>query len=208
MAGTRILEVRVNLTTDHGADLPERAAPAATPLAVGLPLPLYDELRRLARQYLRRERVGHTLQTTALAHEAFVRLAAHRDTGWTAEDRFAAAAARTIRRVLVDHARAAAAKKRGSGRRRHAQVDLSELSAPETRVDLVEFDECLRRLEALDQRQADVVELRFFAGLSEQRVADLLGVSRKTVQREWRWARAWLRKEFGLVGEHDPETAG
>lgn len=160
-----------------------------------MPAAAYAELRRQASALLRRERVGHTLQTTALAHEAYLRLAQQRSVPWSAADQFAVAAAVTIRRVLVDHARADKTLKRGHGRR-NLQIDASEIADTRRPVDLVELDDCLTRLEALHPRQARVVDLRVFAGLPIERISELLGVSEPTVGRDWRWARTWLRREL------------
>ncbi len=176
------------------------------PLADVLPL-VYEELRSVAYQFLRRERGDHTLQPTALVHEAFMRLAAQRQDGWESRSAFVAAAAGMIRRVLVDHARTRAAAKRGGGRQR---VPLDEESGhPETDGEragddeLVALDEALTRLAAFDERKSRIIELRFFGGLSEEETAGMMQMSARTVRREWRLARAWLRRELGGTVDGD-----
>ena len=156
---------------------------------------VYTELRTIAASHLRRERPDHTLRTTALVNEAFLRLAHRRS--WVVEDRagFCAAAAQAIRRILTDHARHRRRLRHGGGR---VRLELTErnLAAPEPAVDVIELDEGLQRLKAEDPRAARIVELRYFGGMSEQEVANVLGVSRRTVQGEWHWARTWLMREL------------
>jgi RNA polymerase sigma factor (TIGR02999 family) len=167
-----------------------------------IPEGLYEELRRLAGQHLRRERVGHTLQPTALVHEAWMRLAA--STQLSADNgraRFLAAASVTIRRVLVDHARSRSTAKRG-GRWARVEVELPETGSLDP-VDLLALDEALAELAALHPRQARVVELRFFGGLSGDEAAELIDVSPRTVDADWRVARAWLAARLG--GEDDAD---
>jgi RNA polymerase sigma factor (TIGR02999 family) len=156
---------------------------------------VYEELRQQARRYMDRERPGHTLQTTALVHEAYLRLADQRDARWESRGQFFGVAAQVMRRVLVDHARTQGAAKRGGGK---VVVALGEATAmaPEPDADVVALDEALTRLAALDPRQARVVELRYFAGLGIDETAEVLGVSRATANREWAMARAWLRREL------------
>ncbi len=156
---------------------------------------VYDELRALARRQLRGERRGHTLQPTALVHEAFLRLAGA-ERGHAGDRRqFCAMAATAMRRVLLDHARARLAEKRGAGA---ARVTLSEVDAatPAGDVDVIALDGALSRLEAFDARAARVVELKYFAGLSDAETAEAVGVSVATVKRDWTAARAWLRREL------------
>ncbi len=151
---------------------------------------LYDDLLRLAASHLARERVGHTLQPTALAHEAWVRL--HGQRAGVPGDRatFLAAASSTIRRVLVDHARAhAAAKRGGDALRVEVDMPIADGLPP---VELMSLDEALSALASVHERQARVVELRFFGGLQGEEVAEVLGVSARTVDNDWRVARAWL----------------
>jgi len=156
---------------------------------------VYNELRRLARLYMRRERPGQTLQATALVHEAYLRLA---DGGkpWVDERHFVAIAARSMRQILVDHARARGAEKRWAGIDR---VSLTEslVGAANEEAMLPALDEALTRLEALDPEQGKIVELRFFVGLSIEETADVLGMSPATLKRRWALARAWLFKELG-----------
>jgi len=156
---------------------------------------LYRELRRLAAGQLRRERAGHTLQTTALVHEAYLRLIGHAELDPEDASGFFQAAAQTIRRVLVDHARRRAADKRVGGRRRLALQSDVRVIERET-VDVLALDEALAKLAALHTRQAEIVELRFFGGRSVPETAELLGVSRRTVEADWAMARAWLREEL------------
>lgn len=158
---------------------------------------VYDELRRQARLALRREQEGHTLQPTALVHEAWLRLGDQRDARWESRTQFFAVAAQTMRRVLLDHARARGALKRGGGA---DQVTLTDSTAvvdtPVDAVDLIALDGALTRLATLDPQKARLVDLRYFAGLSIPEAAEVLGVSPATVTREWAVARAWLRREL------------
>jgi RNA polymerase sigma factor (TIGR02999 family) len=156
---------------------------------------VYADLHRQAARYLRRERVGHTLQTTALIHEAYLRLVNQRRVRWQNRAHFFAVAARLMRRILVDHARARGADKRGGSQ---VKVPLDEaIAAREERdVDLVALDEALTRLAALDERQERIVELRFFGGLSVEETAEVLSVSAATVKNDWGMAKAWLRHEL------------
>jgi RNA polymerase sigma factor (TIGR02999 family) len=152
---------------------------------------VYHELRKRASGYLRHERVDHTLQATALVHEAFLRLAGRDRVAWQNRGHFYAVAAQMMRRILVDHAREHRAAKRPGAAHR---VDLDDrIPAPEPAgLDILMLDEALSELSAIDARQGQIVELRYFGGLSEQEVADTLSVSRATVTREWKRARAWL----------------
>ncbi len=156
---------------------------------------VYYELRRLARRFMRAERPGHTLQPTALVHEAYLRLAGQREITWQNRAHFFGVAAQLMRRILVDHARARQAEKRGGHEQR---VSLDEaLEYTEGKAgDLVALDGALDRLAERDPRQGRVVELRFFAGLTEKEAAEVLGISVRTVKRDWHVARAWLYKEI------------
>ena len=156
---------------------------------------VYEELRGLARNYLARERGDHTLQTTAVVHEAYLRLVGQREIAWKNRAHFLGVAAQMMRRILVDHARAHLARRRGGSQQR---VSLDEVSiSPRTHsADLIALDEALTRLAEIDARQARVVELRFFGGLTEAETAKTLGVSTKTVNRDWLVAQAWLRSEI------------
>jgi RNA polymerase sigma factor (TIGR02999 family) len=162
--------------------------------ARALPL-VYDELRRIARRELRRERPGHTLQATALVHEAYLRLGSQEGLRWPSRDHFFAFAAHLVRRILVDHSRHRRREKRGGLLQRTTLAEAAELALPES-PDLVALDDALSDLAALDPRKATVVELRFFAGLSVDETAAALGVSAETVGREWRRAKAWLYHEL------------
>jgi RNA polymerase sigma factor (TIGR02999 family) len=156
---------------------------------------VYKELRRLAQSYFRSEPKGHTLQATALVHEAFLRLT--RDEGVPLESRshFFAVAATAMRRILIDHGRRSRAEKRGGARRR-LSLDAARASATGGPVDVLALDILLRQLEELDPRQARVVELRCFAGLEVEEVARVLEISEATVKRDWMTAKAWLRREL------------
>ena len=158
---------------------------------------VYDELRRQARLVLRREGDGHTLQPTALVHEAWLRLGDQRDARWESRTQFFAVAAQMMRRVLLDHARTRRALKRGGGA---VQLSLAGAGADKDgrldAVELIALDDALTRLAAIDPEKARLVDLRYFAGLSIPEVAELLGVSTATVSREWAVARMWLRREL------------
>jgi len=157
---------------------------------------VYDELRRLAQSYLRRERSEHTLQSTALVHEAYLRLIDQRNVNWQSRAHFFGIAAQMVRRILVDHARAHRAAKRGSGA---IHVSLDEaLGVPGLTKDfeLTALDDALNLLAEIDPQQAKIVELRFFAGLSIEETAESLGISPATVKRDWVTAKAWLFREI------------
>jgi RNA polymerase sigma factor (TIGR02999 family) len=156
---------------------------------------VYRELRQLAGRYMRNERRDHTLQATALVHEAYLRVTSQEQLSFENRAHFFGVAASVMRRVLIDHARASRAEKRGGG---DVKVPLDDAlaAAAETPDALIELDEALARLAALDQRQARVIELRFFGGLSVEETAEVLGVASRTVKRDWRVARAWLRREL------------
>jgi RNA polymerase sigma factor (TIGR02999 family) len=155
---------------------------------------VYEELRRLAHHYMRGERTGHTLQTTALVNEAYMRLAGIDALQWRDRKHFFAMAATLMRRVLVDYARQRARDKRGAG---ISVTSLDEnVIAPMSAVDVVALDDALERLAAVDPRQSRIVELRFFAGLSVEETAEALGVSEATVKRDWATAKLWLYNEL------------
>lgn len=159
-----------------------------------LPL-VYDELRRLARNHLRRERPNHTLQPTALVHEAYLRLVGEGGATWQNRAHFFGIAARLMRQILINHAEARAAARRGGGAFRLSLGAVDRLAeGPE--VDLIALDDALKGLAALDPRQGQIVELRFFGGLTVEETAAVLGLSPATVKREWSAARAWLRREI------------
>jgi RNA polymerase sigma factor (TIGR02999 family) len=158
---------------------------------------VYAELRRIARMKLSAERSGHTLQATALVHEAWLRLMEQHGAGWQNRDQFFAIASQAMRRILVDHARRREAVKRGAG---ESMADIEAwadvLVSPVPDAQLVALDEALERLAAMDERQAKVVELRFFGGLSVEETAAVLTLSPTTVKREWATARLWLFREI------------
>jgi RNA polymerase sigma-70 factor (ECF subfamily) len=161
----------------------------------------YDELRQLAGGFLRRERPEHTLQPTALVHEAYIRLTEQRGVVWRSRGHFLAIAATMMRRILVNHAEAHRAAKRGGGVA-CVTLDTSALwaaEAAEPAIDVLALDEALTALAVLDARAARVVELRFFAGLTVEETAGALGISPATVKREWTVARTWLRREIGRL---------
>jgi RNA polymerase sigma factor (TIGR02999 family) len=166
-----------------------------------LPL-VYGELRRRARQYMARERRGHTLQSADLIHEAYLRLAGSKPVDWRDRSHFYALSARLMRQILVDHARSRGYQKRGGGRRR---VTFDEGMVPvELDWDLVELDEALAALARKDERKSRVVELRFFGGLSSEDIAEILDVTPQTVRRDWRLSKAWLLREISHQGEARP----
>ncbi len=173
---------------------------------------LYEELRELADRHLRRERANHTIQKTALVHEAFLRLVAQQSVDWQSRAHFFGLASKLMRRILVDYARARLANKRGGG----AQVVSLDEAVPDdegstadttptalqhldahTQSDVAAIDAALTRLETIDARQAQIVEMRYFGGLTVEQTSEALGISEATVKREWTLARAWLKRELG-----------
>ena len=167
---------------------------------------VYDELRQIAQRHLGRERKGHTLQATALVHEAYVKMLGHQSARIEGRAHFFSIASRAMRQVLIDYARRRGAEKRGGD---WARTDLddgsfSEFFAMEGRTgDLLELDRALDRLDAMDSRLRQVVEFRFFGGMTEDEIAEVLGVTTRTVQRDWAKARAWLYKELYPDPEDD-----
>ena len=157
---------------------------------------IYNELRRLATFHLRRERPDHTLQTTALVHEAYLRLVDQTDAHWKGRDHFLAVAAQAMRRILVDYARRHKAVKRGGPLPRLSLEEAVAVSEEQS-DNLLLIDRLLTRLEAIDPQEARIIELRFFAGLSVEETASAMGVSPTTVKREWSVARKWLAREMG-----------
>jgi RNA polymerase sigma factor (TIGR02999 family) len=173
---------------------------------------MYEELRQLAQRHLRRERSNHTIQKTALVNEAFVRLVGQQSVDWQSRAHFIGLASKLMRRVLVDYARARLADKRGGG---VGVLSLDEMAAPEpdealdttptalrhldahTQEEVSAIDQALVRLEQIDERQAQIVEMRYFGGLTVEQTAEAIGISEATVKREWTLARAWLRRELG-----------
>jgi RNA polymerase sigma-70 factor (ECF subfamily) len=161
----------------------------------GLVVSLYSELRRLASSYLRRERCDHTLQTTALVHEAYLRLADQREVRWKNREQFLGVAAQLMRRILVDYSRGHDAQKRGRNFERVFLEEAAGVSKGKA-ADVIALDEALTRLAKFDPQQAQLVELRFFGGLSLEEAAGVLGVSRTTVKRNWNLCKAWLAREL------------
>lgn len=187
--------------TEIVSDFEAGAARAGVSAEELFPL-VYDELRRLAGYFMAREPVGHTLQPTALVHEAYLRLVDHTRTGFTGRTHFLAVGAQVMRRLLIDHARKRGAAKRGLGWRRvtlgpHGDVSLTDALSAD---DLLSLDAALNRLADLDERQARIVTLRFFGGLNVEEVAEAVGVSKRTIESDWRHARAWLRVELSRGG--------
>lgn len=160
-----------------------------------LPL-VYDELKRIAARELRRERPHHTLQPTALVHEAYLRMVQLREVHWKDRQHFCGVAAHVIRRVLVDHERARCAVKRGAGADRQALQDSLSFTSGTTEYDLLAVNDALERLEGLNPRHARIVELRFFAGFTIDETAAILSLSPATVKTDWRMARAWLKTQL------------
>jgi RNA polymerase sigma-70 factor, ECF subfamily len=152
---------------------------------------VHDELRRLARHYMRGERDGHTLQTSALINEAYLRLVDHTNIDWKNRAHFFGVAAQAMRRVLVDHARSRGYQKRGAGAQA-VELEEAAMLAGDRASELVALDDALRELERFDPRKAQVVELRYFGGLTGEETAEVLGISPPTVQREWQSAKLWL----------------
>jgi RNA polymerase sigma-70 factor, ECF subfamily len=157
---------------------------------------IYDELRRQAHRYLNRERANHTLQTTALVHEAYLRLADQRDVKWQNRSHFFGLAAQMMRRILVNYAVSRKREKRGGANEDISLDETIAIAAEKTDVDLMALDEALTRLEKMDARQARVVELRYFSGLNIEETAEVLDISPATVKREWSMAKAWLKAEL------------
>src|ERR1700694_922198 len=156
---------------------------------------VYDELRRQAARYLRRERPGHTLQTTALIHEAYLRLIDQKSVHWQNRAQFFGIAAQMMRRILVDHARTKHRAKRGGSDIRISLTDATSVTK-DPDLNLVELDEALNRLEKIDPQQSKIVELRFFSGLNVEETAAALQISPATVKRDWKVAKAWLYREI------------
>jgi len=159
-----------------------------------LPL-VYKELHNLAKHYMKQERADHTLQTTALVHEAFLRLNGGKDTTWESRAHFIRLAARAMRRVLIDHARHKNTQKKGGGRSKRS-LDELVLPVEASSIDLLALDSALEKLTAFDANLVQIVELLFFGGMTVNETAEVLGVSRRTVFRDWRTARSWLKLEI------------
>ena len=190
---TRMSEVTHILATIEGGDA--RAADKLLPL-------VYEQLRAIARQRMAQERAGHTLQATALVHEAYLRLVGGQQVPWMNRGHFYIAAAEAMRRILIEHARKRDRVKRGGDRRR-VPVSVADLAAEQDSEEILAVDEAVRRLEEMDAEAAKVVRLRFFAGLSVDETARALDLSPRTIAREWAYARAWLHN--ALEGEQRTE---
>lgn len=166
---------------------------------------VYTELRRLASNYLRKERHNHTLQSAALVNEAYLRLVDYSNLRWQDRAQFFGLAAQLMRRILIDHARSHRYAKRGGGAHK-VSLDAAAVLSEARAADLVTLDDALTSLAAIDPRKSQVVELRFFGGLSIEETAEVLKVSSMTVQREWRWAKAYLYREVGRNNVDDTGT--
>jgi RNA polymerase sigma-70 factor, ECF subfamily len=195
--------------SDHDITLLLSSLSRGDPQAASELIPMvYDELRRLAASYMRRERPDHTLQATALVHEAYVKLLEQRSVDWQSRAHFFGIAAQLMRRILIDHARSHLRQKRG-GENQKVSLDGALVFSEQQSAEMLAVDESLQRLEKVDPRQARVVELRFFGGLNVEEIAEILKVSDKTVKRDWSVARAWLYADMkkshgtnlGTVGE-------
>lgn len=156
---------------------------------------VYPELRRLARNHMRREDDAHTLQTSALINEAYLRLVNYKDMGWNNRAHFFAVAAQVMRRILIDHARKHHRAKRGAGAH-HVCLEEGAVVSQERAAEFLALDEALVQLAEIDERKSRIVELRFFGGLTVEEVAEVLSLSPITIKREWRSARAWLQREI------------
>lgn len=168
---------------------------------------VYQELRRIALRHMRRERADHTLQATALVHEAYFKLIEQRSVAWQSRAHFFGVASQAMRRILIDHARSNLRDKRG-GAQSAIPLDQAVVFSPAQSADLLELDVALSRLAEFDPRQARIVELRFFGGLSVEEAAAVLGISPKTVKRDWSVAKAWLHAELKGVHGAGPGEVG
>ena len=157
---------------------------------------VFSELRRLATNYLRRERQGHTLQPTALVNEAYLRLVDQKNAKWQNRAQFFGISAQLMRRILVDHARQHQAAKRGGSQQQRLSITSAEKIVKDSEVDLLALNEALDELGKMDPQQSKIVELKFFGGLSIEETAEVLGVGHATVERDWKMARAWLRRQL------------
>jgi len=157
---------------------------------------VYNELRRLASNYLRRERATHTLQPTALVNEAYLKLIDQTNAKWQNRAQFFGISAQLMRRILVDHARQHQAAKRGGSNQQRLSITSAEQFAKQPEIDLLALNEALDELAQMDPQQGRIVELKFFAGLSIEETAEVLGISHATVERDWKIARAWLRRQL------------
>lgn len=182
------------------------AAASGKPMAARDLLPLvYRSLREMAERRMQQERVGHTLQATALVHEVYLRLVGDRDLGWNSRAHFYAAAAEAMRRILIEHARRIGAKKRGGDRRREI-ANVADLSHDDTIADALDMDAAITALTGHDPRAASVAQLRFYTGLSIDETAAALNIAPSTVDREWRYARAWLLRYMNGTDAAEPPS--
>jgi len=186
---TTLSQQRVTKLLIDWSDGDERALNQLIPL-------VYQELKRLARYYMRRERVGHTLQTSALVNEAYIQLVDYKKMRFKDRAHFMAVAAQAMRRVLVDHARSRRSAKRGGAERRNVSLDAAATLADERADEMIALDDALRSLAILDPRKSQIVELRYFGGLEIDETAEVVKVSAATVKREWNSARLWLHREI------------
>lgn len=157
---------------------------------------VYNELRRLAGNYLRREPAGHTLQPTALVNEAYLKLIGQRNAKWQNRAHFFAISAKLMRRILVDHARQRQAAKRGGSDQQRLSITSAETLMKQPEIDLLALNQALDELSQMDPQQGRIVELKFFGGLSIEETAEVLSISHATVERDWKMARAWLRRQL------------
>ena len=163
---------------------------------------VYEELRRLAHRYMTQERPGHTLQTTAVVHEAYLRLIDQKHVQWQNRAHFFAIASQMMRRILITHAQSHAYAKRGGGALK-VSLDEAAVLSQERASDLIALNEALNGLTAIDPRRSQVVQLRFFGGLSNEEIAEVLNISTNTVTRDWNVAKAWLHREMRKEQEHE-----
>src|SRR5436190_3866191 len=183
-----VSEHRVTQLLEHWSHGDDTALAELTPL-------IYEELRRLAHRHMGGERPDHTLQTTALVNEAYLRLAGQSNPRWQNRAHFFAVAARAMRQILVSYARSNRAQKRGGGAFK-IELDEAAILSPEQSQEIVDLHEALERLETLDSRKAQVVELKFFGGLNYEEIAEVLKIARMTVRRDWEFAKLWLYTEL------------
>ena len=189
------IEIAVDLRRDSTETL-IRSVSGDEPAAGHLTELVYGELKRLAASLMRRERQDHTLQPTAVVHEAYLRLIDQTQVDWKGKTHFLAVAAGMMRRVLIDHARERGAAKRGGGAERVSLEDAEKALSAESAVDVMDLESALEELSERDKRQARVAVLRFFGGLSVKEVAHVSGMSERSVKEDWRFARAWLRRRL------------
>jgi RNA polymerase sigma-70 factor, ECF subfamily len=190
-------EVRAMVAATAGIDRRFTNAQNADEPAVDQLMPVvYEQLRRLAKRHLAGQRRGHTLQTTDLVNEAYLKLAHRRETEWKDRPHFVAVASRAMRCVLVDYARGRCSAKRGGNPVRVSLTEAEQGAEPGS-AEIIAVHDALTRLAGIDPRKSQIVELRYFGGLSVEEIAELIGLSARTVKREWRWARAWLYRELG-----------